>query len=101
MDIKFLKKKKKFVKRNLEKKLDFYWKSILYMTFTLIFIFCVFGFYLFMKTNKELVSTISNTNEQDSLKKENISIILDLFKSREKKSQEILNSPSPIIDPSI
>ena len=101
MDIKIFKKKKKFVKRNLEKKLNFYWKSILYVTFILIFIFCVFGFYLFIKTNKELVLPINNVNEQDALKKESISIILDLFKDREKRSQEILNSSSPIVDPSL
>jgi len=101
MEIKFLKKKKKFIKGGLSIKPDLYWRYILYMTFTLIFISCAFGLYLFIKINRELTSPITNINEQEIIKKERLDEVLKYFKKRENKSIEILNSPSPIIDPSM
>lgn len=101
MDLKFLKKKKKFRKGGSGIKPDLYWKYILWMTFGLIFISCIFGFYLFIKTNKELVVPVVNVDGQGIIKKERIDKVLEYFQERENKSIEILNSPSPIIDPSL
>jgi hypothetical protein len=101
MNLKFLKKKKKFRKGGLGIKPDLYWEYLLFMTFLLAFFFCAFGLYLFIKINKESVSSIVNTNEQEIIKKERLNKVLSSFKEREKKSIEILNSPSPIIDPSL
>ncbi|HAS80949.1 MAG: hypothetical protein UR25_C0003G0111 [Candidatus Nomurabacteria bacterium GW2011_GWE1_32_28] len=101
MDIKFLKKKKKFIKRNIEKKIDFFWKSILCIMFILIISSFVFGLYLFLKTNEELILLVEKNDTQELVKKEDINSVLDYFKEREKKSVEILNSPSPIVDPSL
>ncbi|MEK7089104.1 MAG: hypothetical protein AAB913_03160 [Patescibacteria group bacterium] len=100
MEIKFLKKKKKFVKGGSNIRPDLYWRYILYMTFTLILISCAFGLYLFLKINKESTLTTINVNEQEVIKKERLNKVLEYFKKRENKSIEILNSPSPIIDPS-
>ena len=101
MEIKFLKKKKKFRKGGLGIKPDLYWRYILYITFVLIFIFCIFGLYLFIKTSQEPILPIANVNGQDTIKKERINKVLEYFTEREKKSTEILNSPSPIVDPSL
>jgi hypothetical protein len=101
MDIKLLKKKKKFVKGGSGIKPDLYWRYILYTTFILIFLSCVFGIYLFMKINKESISPVLDTNRQDTIKKERIDKVLEYFTERENKSSEILNSPSPIVDPSL
>ncbi|MFA5827551.1 MAG: hypothetical protein WC839_03605 [Candidatus Paceibacterota bacterium] len=101
MEIDFLKKKKKFKKESFRVKPDFYWRRILYVWVVLILASCVFGFYFFMKMNRELVLPVISTGEQNAIKKERFNSILEYFKEREKKSIEILNSPSPIVDPSL
>ncbi|OGI71358.1 hypothetical protein A3B84_00645 [Candidatus Nomurabacteria bacterium RIFCSPHIGHO2_02_FULL_35_13] len=101
MEIKFLKKKKNFTKGDLNTKPDLYWRYILYMTFTLIFASFAFGLYLFIKINKESNLPVINTDEQKTIKKERIDKVLEYFEERKNKSIEILNSPSPIIDPSL
>lgn len=100
MEINFLKKNKKLIRKDLEIKPDLYWKYILYITFVLIFFSFVFGFYLFIKISKEPVLSVNNTSGQETIKKERINKVLEYFSDREKKSTEILNSPSPIVDPS-
>ena len=99
--MKFLKKKKKFKKGGLGIKPDLYWRYILYTTFALIFLSSVFGLYLFMKINNEPIPPVVNVNGENSIKKERIDKVLEYFSEREKKSIEILNSPSPIVDPSL
>lgn len=101
MEINFLKKKKKFKKGGTGIKPDLYWKYILNMTFALIVIFCAFGLYLFMGIKNESIVPVVNTPEQNMIKKERINKVLEYFSEREKKSIKILNSPSPIIDPSL
>jgi len=101
MGINFLKKKKKFRKGGMGIKPDFYWKYILYITFTLIVIFCAFGLYLFLEINDKSTVPVVDISEQNVIKKERFEKVLEYFKEREKKSAEILNSPSPIIDPSL
>jgi hypothetical protein len=101
MDLKFLKKQKKFKKASLIIKPDLYWRYLIYMTFFLILVSCVFGFYLFIKINKEPILPVVSTGGEGLIKKERINKVLEYFKERENKSIEILNSPSPIIDPSL
>lgn len=101
MEIKFLKKKKKFRKGGLGIKPDLYWEYLLYMTFVLIFVSCVFGLYLFMKINKESIPSVVDINGKEIIEKERLTKVLEYFSERKKKSMEILNSPSPIIDPSL
>jgi len=101
MGMKFLKKKRDFIKEDMDIKPSLYWRYILYMTFVLIIISCIFGAYLFMKVNKKLDLPNINLSEQGIVKKERINKVLEYFKEREDKSIEILNSPSPIVDPSL
>jgi hypothetical protein len=101
MKIDFLKRKKKFRKGGLGIKPDLYWRYILCATFVLILFFCVFGLYLFIEINKESTLLVTNINNQETIKKERIDKALEYFKEREKKSIEILNSRSPIVDPSL
>lgn len=101
MNFNFLKKKKKFEKGGLGIKPDLYWRYILYMTFILIFLSCAFGLYFFIKTNEEPIIPTISTNRQNTIKKERFDKVLEYFSEREKKSLQILNSPSPIIDPSL
>lgn len=102
MDIKFLKLKreKRFVKGGLGIKPDLYWKYILGMSLLLTIGASIFGFFLFEKINKDTVSSNVDIDKNDTIKKERIDSALGYFNAREKKSIEILNSPSPINDPS-
>jgi hypothetical protein len=101
MEIKFLKKKRDFTKEEINIKPNIYWRYILYITLILAIFSCIFGLYLFMEVNKKLDLPVVNTEEQGVVKKERINKALEYFKERENKSIEILNSPSPIIDPSL
>ncbi len=101
MEIKLFKKENKFEKKDSKIKPDFYWKYILYATFALVILFCFFGFYLFIKINKISVSSVSNVDQQGTIKKDRINRALEYFGERERKSLEIINSPSPIADPSL
>jgi len=101
MEIKFFKKQKKFKKGGWAIKPDLYWGYILAITFLFILLFCIFGLYLFIKVNKEPISFVPTVSDQEIIKKEKLDKVLEYFSEREKKSEEILNSPSPIVDPSI
>ncbi|MFA5936389.1 MAG: hypothetical protein WC822_00760 [Candidatus Paceibacterota bacterium] len=101
MNLKFLKKKKKFKKGGLGIKPDLYWQYILLVTFILIILASIFGLYIFWGINNESTLPVSNVGEQEAIKKERIDKVLEYFQEREKKSLEIINSPSPIVDPSL
>lgn len=102
MDLKIFKIKKSFKKGGLGLRPNTGWKIILYVAFVIILGSFVFGFNLFMQTNKEFVASVANTGEQIKIvKKERIQKVLEYFSLREKKSVEILNSPLPIVDPSL
>jgi len=101
MKINFLTKKKKFKKGGSNIRPDLYWKHILYMTLILIIISCAFGLYFFLEVNNESVTPVVEVPGQGVIKKERLYKVLEYFEERERKSVEILNSPSPIIDPSL
>jgi len=101
MEIKFLQKKKVFKKVGSQIRPDLYWGYILLLVFIIIFVSLVLGFLLFIKVNKESELSIESTGGQESIKKERLDEALKFFENRKNKSIEILNSPSPIIDPSL
>lgn len=102
MKIKFSKPKKKFKKQDFTIYPGLYWKVLLSISFVFMLISFLFSFLVFMKINKE--STISS-EELDSqiptIKRERVNNILNYFKEREEKTNEILNSPTSVIDPSL
>lgn len=102
MQLKFLKIKKNFQKKKSEINPSIYWKYLLYITSVLLLAAFVFGSYVFLKTNKDF----SNLDEDQSVeigivKKQRLEKILEYFSQKEKNSVEILNSPTPIVDPSL
>ena len=101
MNIDFLKKKKNFKKKNLELSPSFYWKLIVLLVFILILASFTFGYYLFNKTREESVLTPGNLNRKQIIEKGRIEKVLGYFSLRQKKSIEILNSPTSIVDPSL
>ena len=104
MQIKLFKKEK-----NFQNKKESFWLDInLYWKFAVCFIFLVavgayfFGYYLFVKINEESdFGVTADKGQTQTVKKERIDKVLQYFSEREKKSAEILNSPAPIIDPSL
>ena len=101
MQIQIFKKQKQIEKKNFKINVNFYWKLILLTFFILTISSFIFGFYLFKKINKDFVYFYDNLSDKiEVVKKERIEKGLEYFSNREKKSIDILNSPSPIIDPS-
>lgn len=102
MEIKIFKIKKSFKKGGLHTNPDVYWNVLQIMALIIILGSFVFGFYLFQKMNKEFILSTENTDSQvKTVNKEGIDKVLEYFSEREKKSTSIINSPAPIIDPSL
>ena len=103
-EIKFFKKEKKFKKEkeNLSLAIDLYWKlAVLLMAIVVIFS-AFFGYYLFMNIKKEPALSASGISQQfETVNQDRVNKILEYFSARDKKSNQILNSPSPIVDPSL
>ena len=104
MQIKFFKKEKNFTKEE-----DSLWLHVnLYWGLAVLFVFAGsvfaswFGYHLFTKINEEPITPPENASSQiETVKKETIDKELQYFREREKKSAEIINFPSPIVDPSL
>ncbi len=102
MQFKFFKLKRNLKKENLEINPVLYWRIILCITVVLISASFVFGFLSFIKINKDIIVSISDNNRKvESIDKNRVKNILEYFKNREKKSNEILNSNSSVVDPSL
>jgi hypothetical protein len=102
MKITFFKKEKSFRKKGFHLNPNVLWKLVLCMGVVIIIVAFVFSFNLFTQINKEFVPSTENTQGQIRIvKKEEIKRVLEYFTERERKSVEILNSPSPLVDPSL
>lgn len=101
MEIKFFKTKKNFKKKNLELNPDFFWKLIVLLVFILILFSFVFGYYLFTESRKDPIFSLEDINKKQAPEIEKTKKVLEYFSTQDKKSLEILNSPSPVVDPSL
>lgn len=100
--IDFLKRKKKFVKNNTQPDPNLYWIIIFNLGVILIILTLFFGFYFFVKINKEEVLFPLNENKQlEKISKKRINKILDIFNERREISNKIQNSSAPVVDPSL
>ncbi|MFZ3011550.1 MAG: hypothetical protein WA060_00935 [Minisyncoccia bacterium] len=99
---KFLKKEKRFKKKDFVLDAFFYWKLVVLGVFLMIILFFFLGFYLFTKINREPdLSTLGEVKQIPTVDKNRMLEVITIFTEREKKSAEILNSPSPVVDPSL
>ncbi|MFA6273717.1 MAG: hypothetical protein WC662_00985 [Candidatus Paceibacterota bacterium] len=102
MEIKFFKNKKSFKKDIFQINPNYFWVVILFFMLLAIIGAFIFGAQLFNKTNQEIVSQIENIRGQiETVKKERIEKVLKYFSEREIKSNDIINFPLSIIDPSL
>lgn len=101
MQIKLFKIKNNFKKKNLELNPYLYWKLIVLSAIVLTTVSFIFGYYTFMQTQDDSAASIENAIHKKPIEKERIEKVLDYFLLREKKSAQIINSPSPVVDPSL
>ncbi len=100
--IDFLKKKKVFKKNNIQPDPNIYWMGVFYMSLALIFLAFIFGFYLFVKINREESPLPFDGDERlMKISKDRIERSLQVFREREDASNTIINSPAPVVDPSL
>lgn len=101
MEIKFFKKEKHFKKENSLLTMDFFW-SISVCILSIAFLLAVFfGYQLFVEVNKEGDSAVNAGGQIENVKKERINKILEYFALKKQKSNEIINTPVLLVDPSI
>jgi hypothetical protein len=102
MQIKFFKKEKNFRRKNFQINLSLCWELAVGFAFLMIILSSIFGYQLFTKINQEFVLPAINENGKvPTVKKDRLEKALDYFSIREQKSTEIINSPAPIVDPSL
>lgn len=100
--IKFFKIKKSYKKENFKVNPNIYWEILVIFSLLAIIVSFIFAYNLFIQTNKEDSGTTeNNSGKVGNTEKERIKNALDYFSQREKKSMEILNSPAPVVDPSL
>jgi hypothetical protein len=96
------KKEKSFKKESSWFNLILYWKLAVCFVLLATVVSLVFGYYLFTQINQEIIIPIvAQSGQIETVKKERIDKVLQIFSAREVKSTGILNSPAPIADPSL
>lgn len=99
---KFFKKEKNFKKKDFVIDALFYWKLVVWITFVIIIASFIFGYLLFTKINREPdLSNLNETEQIPTIDQDRMFRVLEIFQKREAKSIEILNSPVPVVDPSL
>jgi len=102
MKINFLKKEKNFKKKNFTFNYNLCWQLFLAGALGLILLFFFFGYFLFRQINQELaLSAVKENTETSKINQNRIEKTLNYFSAREEKSTEIINSPAPVVDPSL
>jgi hypothetical protein len=102
MKIKFFEKSNNFKRKDSVLNQNLYWETAVFGEFILIIISFIFGYYLFAQINKIPASSVANDNGQvPTIDKVRIEKALNYFSDREQKSKAILNSPAPVVDPSL
>ncbi|MFZ1020104.1 MAG: hypothetical protein WAN61_03935 [Minisyncoccia bacterium] len=102
MKINFLKKKNSFQKKNFTFNASLYWKLILLGALAIMLGSFFYGYHLFKEVDQDSVLLVVNTPEQNQTVNINsLQKMLNLFSNRAEKSNQILNSPAPVVDPSL
>jgi hypothetical protein len=100
LNFKILKPKKKFKKGGIRINPEIYWVSSLGLVFVATVAMVIFGFVLFKKVNTEITITQDDSIKIEKIDKARIDRALEYFTKKTEVSTEVMNSPSPIVDPS-
>lgn len=102
MKIELFKIKKSFKKESFSVNPNTYFRFVVLIAFAVILVGFGFGFYAFKELGGESVEKKDKSGGITELtKKEKIDKVLEYFTERDRKSIEIINSPAPIVDPSL
>lgn len=102
MKIELFKIKKSFKKESFSVNPNTYFRFVVLIAFAVILVGFGFGFYAFKEFGKESFEDVNKIDQNVELsKKERIEKVLEYFAEKDRKSIEIINSPAPIIDPSL
>ncbi len=102
MQFKLTKSKKNFHKVSLVNKPHFFWMLLLFMMTAIISVSSAFGFFLFLRVNKEpVLPSTGSFGKVETVDRAKLSLVLEYFYKREEKMNDILYSPLPLVDPSL
>lgn len=102
MKIKIPKIKKKFKKGGIHSDPDIYWGGALLVAFIIVVIAVVMSFNLFRKINADFTPGNDNGGLQaGKIREERIESVLEYFSIRGQRTEKIISSPSPVVDPSL
>jgi hypothetical protein len=92
--------KKSFKKGGIHNSPDIYWDLIQLISLLIILASMAYGFFLFRTINDAFNKTENSVVDKNPSNKDRIESALRLYEIKENNSTTIINSPSPIIDPS-
>ncbi|MEI6280623.1 MAG: hypothetical protein WCP17_01320 [bacterium] len=103
MRIKFFNRRNSFKKKGFVFNPNFYWRIAIFVAILGVIFSFFFGYSLFKQINQESVvsSTANESAQTPPINKNRTAKALEFFSKREKKSIEIINSPAPVVDPSL
>jgi hypothetical protein len=101
LKLKIFKHKKTFKKDDSNIDPNVYWKIIVFTFFILSGLAFAFGLYFLNKLEKEFLVDQNSSSSLETDNQERMQGVLEYFSERENKSKTIINSPSPVIDPSL
>ena len=102
MKIELFKFKKSYKKKDYQINPSIYWTTILVISALMIVVSVFYGLSVFFEINKDFTSYPITTNDQTEKNREiRLENALQYFSEREKKSESIMNSSSPVVDPSL
>jgi hypothetical protein len=102
MKFKLPKIKKNFKKNKLHLDPDLSWGLLLCLFFIFVLTLGAYGFFLFRHINREQdIPPLPPSTELKKISPDRFEADLKFFEDRMNNSKEILNSPSPFIDPSL
>lgn len=94
--------KKSFKKESFSVNPNTYFRFVVAIAFGVVLVGFGLGFYTFKEFGTESIEKVYKSNDSVELsKKEKIEKVLEYFSVREQKSVEIINSPAPVVDPSL
>lgn len=101
-DIKFFKKEKNFKKESSWLDINIYWRGAIGFVLFSTTLAVIFG-YLFFKDNNQDIPNSGNVTggHVETVSKERINAILNIFSDKQQVSDKIISSPAPVTDPSL
>ncbi len=102
MKIQFPKRKKILKKKNENIQPDLYWRIILNAAFVFAVVFVVFAYFSFMRVVKSPIMSGEEANlNNPTISRQRINSATKYFEDRRERSDYIINSPSPVVDPTL